>query len=306
MINDEQLHKWINGDLTKEELELFKLRPEYDSLVELYKNTEELSIPSLNEEKVLANILQEKKKNATPEKGRRVFLSSWAKYGVAASILLIAAWLFWPQSNEVKYNLAIGERTEATLPDGSKFVLNAESVLTYNKDTWETSRTLNLKGEAFFEVKKGSKFSVKTASGVVEVLGTKFNVRARNNTLEVNCQSGKVGVSNTEGVKFGELLANDAIRLLENGSIESWKNPPADKASWVDGIYSFKNVSLAVVLQELERQYNLNVDAKNVDSKINISTSFQKGNLELSLKTILTPLGISYEKVDDQNIVLKK
>jgi transmembrane sensor len=306
MINDEQLHKWVNGNLTNEELEVFKLRPEYDSLVELYKNTEGLSAPNFDEEKMLTEILKLEKEKASPEKGRRVFLSSWVKYGVAASVLLLAAWLFWPQSNSVKYNLAAGERTEAILPDGSTFVLNAESVLTYNLDIWENTRTLNLEGEAFFEVKKGSKFTVNTPHGLVGVLGTKFNVRARNNTLEVNCQSGKVVVSDQDGNVFGELIANEAIRISENETIESWKTSPAEKASWVDGIFSFKNVSLAVVLEELERQYKVNVEAKNVDAKIKISTSFQKGNLELSLKTILTPLGISYEKVDNQNIVLKK
>ena len=50
MINDEQLHKWVNGNLTNEELEVFKLRPEYDSLVELYENTEGLSVPNFDEE----------------------------------------------------------------------------------------------------------------------------------------------------------------------------------------------------------------------------------------------------------------
>ena len=306
MINDEQLHKWVNGNLTNEELEIFKLRPEYDSLVELYENTEGLSVPNFDEEKMFAKIFQEEKKKTSPGKGRRIFLSSWVKYGVAASVLLLATWLFWPEFNVVKYDLAAGERTEATLPDGSTFVLNAESSLTYNKENWKTSRTLNLEGEAFFEVKKGSDFTVKTPNGMVTVLGTKFNMQARNNTLEVNCQSGQVAVSNKDGVVFGELLANDAIRISGDGTIESWKTSPAEKAIWVDGTFSFKNVSLSVVLEELERQYKVNVEAKNVDAKIKISTSFQKGNLELSLKTILTPLGILYEEVDNQNIVLKK
>ncbi|MFK8008678.1 MAG: FecR family protein [Saprospiraceae bacterium] len=306
MLNDEQLHKWVNGNLTKEELDVFQLRPEYDSLVELYKNTESLSVPNLDEEKMLAEILKLKKKKASPEKGRRAFLSNWMKYGVAASLLLLVAWLFWPQNSSVEYNLATGERTEATLPDGSTFVLNAESVLTYNNDTWETSRTLHLEGEAFFEVKKGSKFTVNTPDGLVEVLGTKFNVRARNNTLEVNCQSGKVAVSNENGVVLGELLANDAIRVLENGTIESWKNAPAEKMSWVDGIFSFKNVSLAVVLEELERQYEVNIDASNVDATTKVSTSFDLGSVEIALKTILAPLVISFEKIDEKNIILKK
>lgn len=306
MLNDEQLHKWVNGNLTEEELEVFKLRPEYDSLVELYKFTEGLSAPNFNEEEMLVQILKEEKIKPAPEQGRRVFLSSWIKYGVAASVLLLAAWLFWPQSSQVKYDLAAGERTEAALPDGSKFVLNAESILTYNKDIWKKSRSLNLEGEAFFEVKKGAKFTVNTPQGLVGVLGTKFNVRARNNMLEVNCQSGKVVVTDKDGKVYGELIANDAIRVLENGTIESWQTSPATKASWVDGIFRFKNASLAVVLAELERQYGVKVDAKNVDSNVQISTSFQKGNLELALKTILLPLGISYEKLNNKNIVLKK
>lgn len=306
MVNDEQLHKWVNGSLTEEELKVFKLRPEYDSLVELYENTEGLSAPNFDDEKMLAQILQEKKNKTLPEKGRRVFLTSWMKYGVAASLLLIAAWLFWPQSDAVKYELAAGERTEASLPDGSKFVLNAESELTYNKGVWGNTRTLNLAGEAFFEVKKGSKFTVNTPNGMVGVLGTKFNVRARNNTLEVNCKSGKVVVTDIDGNVFGELTANDAIRVSEDGTIESWKTSPAEKASWVNGIFSFKNVPLAVVLREVERQYEVKIDDSNIDSTAKVSTSFAKENIKISLKTILAPFSISYEKMDSKNFVLKK
>ncbi len=305
MINDEQLHKWINGTLSEEELKVFQLRPEYDSLIDVFENTNGLSVPKFDEDKMLAKILQEEKKKVSPDKGRRFFLSSWAKYGVAASILLLAAWLFWPQSDMVKYDLAQGERTEATLPDGSKFILNAESKLSYNKETWSTNRVINLEGEAFFEVKKGSKFSVYTPKGSVNVLGTKFNVRSRNNFLDVKCQSGKVEVVNLDGNVLGELIANDAIRVSDKGNIEKWKTVPSEKADWVNGVFKFKNVALKIVLEELERQYQVKVDVKNIDSKDQISTSFQKGNLELALKTILTPLGISYEKVDSQNIILK-
>lgn len=306
MINDEQLHKWVNGHLSNEELEAFKLRPEYDSLVELYKNTEGFSVPTFDEGKVLTNVLKVEKEKKSPNEGKRIFLSAWVKYGVAASILLLAMWLFRPESNFVKYDVMAGEKKEATLPDGSQFVLNAESVLTYNKENWENSRILNLEGEAFFEVKKGSKFTVKTPQGIVEVLGTKFNVRARNNILEVNCQSGKVAVNDQAGNVFGELVANDAIRILENGTMESWKNSPAEKPSWVDGIFSFKNVSLAVVLEEIERQYSVKIDASKVNTSTKISTSFDLSSVEIALKTILVPLVISFEKIDERNILLKK
>lgn len=305
MLNDEQLHKWVNGNLTKEELETFKLRPEYDSLVELYKNTKGLSAPSFDEDKILTEILKLEKRKTTPEKGRRVFHSNWVKYGVAASVLLLAAWLFWPSSNTVKYNLAIGEKTEAILPDGSKFVLNAESNLTYNKEIWESTRTLNLEGEAFFEVKKGSKFTVNTPKGLVTVLGTKFNVCARNDILDVTCQSGRVRVLNKAGNVLGELNANDALRYTETNGVEKWKNSPSEKASWVDGIFTFKNVSLELVLEEVERQFDVKIDVSKIDSNVKMSTSFSVGSIEVALKTILTPFSISFE-IDGRNIILKK
>ncbi len=305
MINDEQLHKWVNGNLSEEELKVFKLRPEYDSLVELYENTEGLSIPAFDEDKILTKILKEEKSKTLSEKGRRLFLSNWVKYGVAASVLLLAAWLFWPNSNTVKYNLTAAEKTEAVLPDGSKFVLNAESELTYNKEIWETSRTLNLKGEAFFEVKKGSKFTVNTPKGLVTVLGTKFNVRSRNDVLDVTCQSGRVMVLDKEGTVLGELIANDALRFTETNDIEKWNVSPSEKPGWVNGIFTFKNVSLAVVLEEVERQYDVKIDASEIDSDVKISTSFSDESMEIALNTILAPLVISYKK-NGENITLKK
>ena len=306
MKNDEQLHKWVNGNLTQEEMEVFKLRPEYDSLVELYENTENLAVPDFDESGMLTQILQQDKKSALPKKGKRVFLSSWVKYGVAAAVLLLAAWIFYPNQNAVQFKTAMGERTEGILPDESTFVLNAESELTYNAKTWASERELSLRGEAFFEVKKGSKFKVETPDGAVEVLGTKFNVRSRANALEVTCQSGKVAVINLQGKVIGELLANDALRISAGKDVEKWKISPTGKASWVDGIFRFRNVPLKMVLEELERQFEVRIQTGNIDAQVQVSCNFQNENLELALKTVLSPLGITYEKTTEQIIILKK
>jgi ferric-dicitrate binding protein FerR (iron transport regulator) len=177
--------------------------------------------------------------------------------------------------------------------------------LKYNKEIWGTSRTLNLKGEAFFEVKKGSKFTVNTPKGLVTVLGTKFNVRSRNDVLDVTCQSGRVMVLDKVGNVLGELIANDALRFTETNDIEKWNVSPSEKPGWVNGIFTFKNVSLAVVLEEVERQYDVKIDASEIDTDVKVSTSFSDGSMEIALKTILAPLVISYEK-NGENITLKK
>jgi ferric-dicitrate binding protein FerR (iron transport regulator) len=310
MTNDELLHKWVEGTITEEELEIFKSRPEYPSLVELYKNTESLSAPDFEKEAVLFDILSQPKNKLRIEKtGRRVFLSSWMKYAVAAVLVLMAGFFLWQYNqvdvvNGTSYTMAAGESMEALLPDESIFYLNAESELSYDEKNWETNRTLSLKGEAFFEVKKGSTFTVETPHGKVQVLGTKFNVWSRNKLLEVKCQSGKVAVYDVDGNKIDELNPSDAIRISSGKAPEKWTD--SSVASWREGISKFRDVPLEIVLEELERQYDVEVKTGSINTEDIISCNFQHENLELALKTILSPLNIKYAIIDEKTVTLSQ
>ena len=314
MKNDELLHKWVEGTITKEELEVFKLRPEYESLTELYQRTEGMTVPGIDEKAMLEKILKQPKQKeaivkqmARSEKGRSVFLSSLVKYGVAASLLLLAGWFFFIKGNGselVQYDIAEAQRVEGALPDGSTFILNAGSHLSYDAKSWETNRNIDLKGEAFFKVKKGSKFLVTTPNGKVQVLGTQFNVRSRKNVLEVTCKSGKVGVLSTTGKALAELLTNDAVRVFNNIVAEKWKLQNAN-LGWENGMTSLKNVSVAVVLAELERQFDIEIQPNNINTKELVSSNFQNEDLELALKTALGQLGATYE-IDGKKVSLKK
>lgn len=74
---------------------------------------------------------------------------------------------------------ATGNNTRILLPDSSVVWLNSNSTLEYPTAFGNTSRDVVLKGEAFFDVRKGSKpFIVKTDNISVQVKGTKFNVQA--------------------------------------------------------------------------------------------------------------------------------
>ena len=307
MTNDKILHKWINGELSETELETFKLRPEYASLVELYKNTEGLAAPAFKGEAMLSNILQKEKINTIPEKiGRRVFMSNWVKYAAAASVLLIAGWfVFSFMGKQVSYKMAKGEKKEGVLPDQSMFVLNAESTLEYDKWSWKKERSLQLNGEAFFSVKPGSKFTVKTPTGNVQVLGTKFNVWSRGGILDVQCQHGKVVVLSENGELIDELKQFDAIHIEPGKAPEKYQVPSEDNASWTQGITKLRKVALAVVLQELERQFDVEIDAGNVDTTEIISCNFQHKNLDLALQTALSPLGVEHE-IKERKVYLKK
>lgn len=305
MKNDELLHKWINGELSEEELSVFKLRPEYPSLVELYQQTDNLQAPVFDQAAMLSEILKQEKIVATTPKAKIKRLApSWVKYAAAAVVILLAGWFLWPNNTSiVQHQLANGTHQEGTLPDQSTYVLNAESTLSYDQDQWNTERLLNLEGEAFFDVKKGKSFRVMTPSGAVQVLGTKFNVWSREKTLEVSCQSGKVAIFNARGKRIDELSASDAIRITHDGKIEKWKIPTTNKASWVDGISKFRNVYLHVVLKELQRQFDVRIDDRQVQTEVILTCNFQHEDLELALKTTLQATGIQYEIKGDRVIL---
>ena len=147
----------------------------------------------------------------------------WLAIAASMAILLTAGfwWIQTYSTSEVSTQLA--EITKQELPDGSSVQLNAVSSIIFNARKWETNRHVELKGEGFFEVKKGQKFSVNTDHGVIEVLGTSFNVYARNDGFEVRCYTGKVAVSDKSGIEKAVLIANQGIRFdRENG----WQNFP--------------------------------------------------------------------------------
>jgi ferric-dicitrate binding protein FerR (iron transport regulator) len=295
MKNDELLHKWVNGEISKEELEVFKTRPEFASLTALYKSTKGLSAPDFDDKKMLSNILAEKKEaSITKPTGRRVFLSSWVKYAAAASILLFATWFMWPTDTTVTVTANASEQIMGMLPDNSMFTLNAGSELSYDSEDWKKERSIHLIGEAFFEVEKGEKFTVNTANGQVKVLGTSFNVRSRDASLEVICRTGKVGVSSIAGKDFGVLMPQDAISISKDVLVDKWQVSKVAGKNWMDGIIRFKSAKLAEVISELERQFDIKINTQNIDIQQVVSCNFQNKNLDTALMTTLSPLGIEY------------
>ncbi len=314
MENDELLHKWIAGSISDEELKIFQARPEYKSLLELYKQTEHLMAPQFDKTSMLHNILNHKKAESVAKKennqtnsSRKDFLSPWLKYGLAATALILIGIFFWPKSSTVtNYKISKGENKTGVLPDQSTFILNAESEISFDDKNWLKERKLNLSGEAYFEVKKGSTFEVYTSSGSVLVLGTHFNVYARDQNLEVSCQEGKVAIMNKLGKKMVELSAGEAVRISSGIQTKKWDIGNTNQAAWTNGIFKFRKVALKEVLQELERQFNIDID--NTDININevITCNFQKDNLELALKTTLSPLGIKFNILQNRKVKLSK
>jgi len=296
------LARWVAGELTPEETHAFKESKHYLEYKRINEGMDLLEIPSYNHEANLAKLYNTIDTKANTTKVKKL-IPYWV-YRVAVVLIVALGILFFNRTNDYETNY--GEQEIVTLPDNSKVYLNANSILDFNKNNWANNRVLDFNGEAFFDVEKGTKFSVKSEEGLVEVLGTEFNIISREDYFEVKCHEGKVKVStlnenNTTTTTI--LTVGDAFRVVEN-MVEKWKFKE-DKPTWLDGESSFKDVPLTQVIKSLENQYNLDVNSSSVDLNKRFTGSFTHNDVKIALQTVFGPMHISYSIDNDNTITLK-
>jgi len=220
---------------------------------------------------------------------------------VAASILLLLGF-FWFNQSETTYQTGIGEQLAVTLPDGSSVTLNAASSISFHKGTWQEKREVILRGEGFFEVEEGEQFTVKTSLGSVSVLGTSFNVQERENLLNVACYTGKVRVQNE--YKVSQTLTPGKKIRVEQEKVSLDDFVPEETIAWRKGIFRFDDIPLNIVLDELKRQYGINIELKANIKNRRYSGSFTKDDLEGALKMICLPMELKYKIAEDNSTVV--
>ena len=290
------LAKWLDGsisDTTLKELvseKDFIIYKKIKSGLELLDQLERPVAPTFNS--VKSSIEQKRNLKKTQQSFK------WG-LSIAASILVVFGCYFAFNSLETSYETSYAEQRTIKLPDGTEVVLNAKSAINFTEKDWETNRSIKLIGEAFFKVKKGSTFSVQTSNGQVSVLGTKFNVKHTDAFFEVVCYEGKVSVTNDK--KEHILNPGNSIRKIDGNDSEKYTSKKLFP-SWVNGESSFVSVPLNYVILELEKQYNIEIDASKIDESIIFTGSFSNKDLKLALASVFKTMNIHYIK--DKNGVL--
>jgi ferric-dicitrate binding protein FerR (iron transport regulator) len=292
------IHKFLNNEMSSNEVELFKKSEEYQkhkTIIDLFEDSKAISF---DEKKVFDKINNQKQlvnKKVIP------LYKKWIPVSIAASILILFSVFYYTSVKPNAYNTVVGESIQFSLPDESSVWLNAKSEISYNKD-WENSRDIMLNGEAYFEVAKGKKFTVKTPQGIVTVLGTKFNVKQRNHFFEVHCFEGAVSVNynNTKTI----LKANDVFSSKE--SKKQLKN--IDKPNWINNESVFNNTNLNEVITDISLHYDVKF---NVNKNIEILLLKYTGSynysddLETVLNVLCKSLNLNYS-IKNKNIFLSK
>lgn len=296
MKKNQLLAKWLNNDLSQDELAAFEASPDFEKYQKIKNYTDHLAIADLDEDTMLADILKQKK--ATP----KVVPLYKKRYFQVAAILVLALGI------TLTFKIAVhktetadfGKQTSFLLPDNSEVVLNSGSEIGYKKWNWQNNRHLDLQGEAYFRVAKGKRFEVQTKLGKVTVLGTQFNVKTRKNRFDVVCYEGRVQVNyaNTQIV-----LTHGQGVSFENGK-QLKLNVAVSKPEWIDHSIAFYKENIRTILDEVERQYNITIELNAKDTTSLFTGKLPAQNLDTALQIISTTYDLKVEKVSKNKIII--
>ena len=186
--------------------------------------------------------------------------------GIAASIaLILTAWFFFPSPSS--FQTPYSEIKQINLPDGSFVTLNANSELQI-LGKWKNGedRNVHLTGEAYFDVSKsptqgGTKFNVHTSNGIIKVLGTKFNVKDREDNFSIALDEGKIAFKSPQA-EF-DLIPGEVILEDENDQISKSFQDTKTFSSWKSMEINLENLTLLEVANVLEEFHAVNVKFEN-------------------------------------------
>lgn len=178
---------------------------------------------------------------------------------------------FYSGSTTVKTEA--GETSSCILPDSTKIWLNEDSEIEYHLLSGNSGKTREVKvrGEVYLDVAKEKKipFEVLCGNTKIKVYGTQFNVRQREESLQVTLVEGSMAVFKDGIDKISELIPGDQVTLdLKGNLIEKKRMGDLSQVfSWKEGRYEFKDVTLEEVILLMNDIYGVNLTVLDVRLK---------------------------------------
>ncbi len=294
--NDDFLARWLNDDLSPEEKAEFENSAEGKEYARMIQAADRLAAPTYNVNGELARLKGRIAEASQVKETKTIWMQPVFRYAVAAcfTAIVVTAY-FLLQSPLTRISTAPGQQEIVMLPDGSEVKMNGTSNLSFNEKTWAENREVSISGEAFFQVKKGSSFVVNTEFGSVTVLGTSFNVKTRNEKLEVVCYTGKVNVASTKADL--DLLPGDGVRVEKGTITRSWKNESVtSEPSWLNGMTIFEDaVPLREAINELVNVFGIEVLENNAADTTMYDGGFPHVSAASAVELVLGTLELQYE-----------
>lgn len=234
-------------------------------------------------------------------------------YRIAALVVLtVGLGYYFLQSDAplIAYSTQPGENRELVLADNSTIWLNESSTLTVRNDFNTDTRTVELSGEAFFDIARNEDkpFIILGQGAQVEVLGTSFNVQAYEDIpeVQVSVATGLVALSQQENPDNRILLqpGMSGVFNIDGGSLASFSNVGENFMAWRTKTLKFDDVPLEQVVKDLSDYFKVRIEIGNSElAPCRFTSTFDDPTLEEILKVLSLTLDISYKQVNNKYVL---
>jgi ferric-dicitrate binding protein FerR (iron transport regulator) len=257
-------------------------------------------------------------------RGRKDFSLVWKYTSAVASLAFLALlsyhlFYYHPEgeiktvSDPVVYigtSTLPGTKTCVDLPDGSRVWLNSLASIRYPQSFTAGNRSVELTGEALFEVKKdlACPFAVSVNGMRIEVTGTVFNVYSGlcTDCTEITLVEGSVNLykaGNNTALADQALQANQqAIYDKAAGTISVSEVNASSFTSWVTREFIFEKATMEEIAHTLERAFGVKIHINN-DSVRNMQLNARfthQETLDKILSILRIPTNYTYVKKDGE------
>jgi transmembrane sensor len=220
----------------------------------------------------------------------------WRVVSAVAAVLLVGvgasvAWLATragPSLGVNEFSTGVGETATVTLLDGTVVKLGPESRL--RLEGGQSSRQVAFQGRAFFAVAHDPKrkFEIRTPSGDISVLGTRFDLQAVQKDLQVAVVEGRV----TLRARGSESLVGrgELGRVLDGVPLPTIEAPDADSSTkWLGNFFAFQATPLRTVVAEILRRRGSQVSIVIADSSLGdraVTGAFDEPDYQVTMRII--------------------
>jgi transmembrane sensor len=239
----------------------------------------------------------------------------WNWMGRAAVIAILSAFLYAALYNtrqkesEPVAMLSLssdGNIRKVILPDSSIVWLKGNSTIDYPAVFNGQTRNVALQGEALFEVAKDAlhPFIIKTGDLTTTVLGTSFNIKTINKSVEVVVLTGSVSLTSVADVQEIVVLPNEkGIYHVEEKHLSKLETTVQEKTTVVSNTQynmEFIRTPIEEIAARIEKKFNVRVVLESPSlATCRITANLTDQNLNHTLSLIAQSLGIAYEIEND-------
>ncbi|QHT68793.1 DUF4974 domain-containing protein [Rhodocytophaga rosea] len=302
------LEKYQTGSCTPEEERL--VQQWYESFENEEDGIQNLSEP---QKAALENKIRQQIDNQlqAPSDRKIIFLQPYVRISAAAILIIFFGYFSWNwvQKERIEADFvtfASGtEIKKVILSDGSLVWLKANSQLKYPRQFEKDAkvRTVELQGEALFEVAKNPKqpFLIQCGRVQAKVLGTSFHVKQspEKQQVAIVVLTGKVAVTNNESAEPVNSVVLEPMEMGTTSPNGFTKTRVQSTSGYIQGTsydMHFDETPIQEVLARIERKFDVEITYPDVNRDCRITADFTDQSQEITLQLLASTLGeVSYQ-----------